>query len=120
MSNRTLRINELIQRELSDILHSRHQAEAVALTVTAVEIAPDLRDGRIHISVLGDAEFAEQRLRWLRAHHKELRHELGRRVILKYLPRFTYVLDESAQHSNRVLQILDQIGPPPAKGPAAG
>ena len=47
MSNRTLRVNELIQRELGDILRRRYQSEAVAVTITEVRVAPDLRDGRV-------------------------------------------------------------------------
>ena len=45
MSNRTIRVNELIQRELGDILHRRYQSETVAITITEVRVAPDLRDG---------------------------------------------------------------------------
>ncbi|MDR2674749.1 MAG: ribosome-binding factor A [Opitutaceae bacterium] len=109
MSNRTLRVNELIQRELGDILRKRHQAEAVAITINAVDIAPDLRDGRVHVAILGDAEFARQKLRWLRSISRELTHELGRRIVLKYMPRLTYTLDTSTARGNRVLGILDEI-----------
>ena len=53
MSNRIVRINELVQREISDILRQRHQAEAVAITVTEVRVSPDLRDGRVFVAILG-------------------------------------------------------------------
>ena len=36
MSNRTLRVNELVQREINDILHTHWQSESVAITVTEV------------------------------------------------------------------------------------
>ncbi|MDR0352415.1 MAG: ribosome-binding factor A [Opitutaceae bacterium] len=124
MSNRTLRVNELIQRELSDILRKRYQAEAAAITISAVEIAPDLRDGRVRVAIFGDAEFARQKLRWLRATARELTRELGRRIVLKYMPRLTYTLDTSTARGNRVLDILDEIDakqtppPPPADSAA--
>ena len=117
MSNRTLRVNELIQRELSDILRKRYQSEAVAITLTEVRVAPDLRDARVFVSVVGTEEEAVAKLRWLRGISRELRDELGRRIVLKYLPRFEYVADHSAEHGTRILQKLDEIdrqSPPPS------
>ena len=116
MSNRTLRVNELIQRELSDILRKRYQAESVAITLTEVRVSPDLRDGRVFVSVVGSDEEAAAKLRWLRSRAKELRAELSRRIVLKYLPRFEYVPDHSSATGARILQLLDEIArqsPPP-------
>ena len=53
MSNRTLRINELVQREISAYLHTRYQSEAVRITITSVRVSPDLHEGRVFYSVLG-------------------------------------------------------------------
>ena len=52
MSNRTLRVNALVQRELSDILRKRYQSEAVTITVAEVRVSFEklqsaVRDGRI-------------------------------------------------------------------------
>ena len=66
MSNRTIRVNELIQRELGDILHRRYQSETVAITITEVRVAPDLRDARLFVSVIGNDEVVKQKLRWLK------------------------------------------------------
>jgi ribosome-binding factor A len=109
MSNRTLRVNELIQRELSAILRQRHQSEAVAVTITEIRVSPDLRDARVFVSVIGSEALAEEKLRWLRRIGRQLRTELGRRIVLKYMPRFTYVLDRSTAQSARLLQALDEI-----------
>lgn len=114
MSNRTIRVNELVQRELSDILHRHYQSEAVAITITDVKVSPDLHDGRVFISVLGDAETAEQKLRWLRTKASEIRLELGRRIVLKFLPKFEYVLDASAIRGARITRLLDELPPPSA------
>lgn len=128
MSNRTVRINELVRRELNEILRRRYQAESVALTITEVRVAPDLRDARVFVAVVGDASVAQEKLRWLRQRAPAIRDEIGRRVVLKFLPRFEYRLDESIRRSQRVLQILDEIertekaaptpaAPPPGAGP---
>jgi ribosome-binding factor A len=120
VANRTLRINELVQRELSDYLHRHHQAETVDITVTSVEVAPDLRTGRIYVGVLGDAERREERLRWLRRHAAEIRQELARRVVLKWSPKWEFLVDDSGERGARILQVLNELegkesrGRPPA------
>ena len=115
MSNRTIRVNELIQREISDILRKRYQSEAVAVTVTEVRVSPDLRDARVFVSVIGTEEVATEKLRWLRSKAAEIREEVSRRIVLKYLPKFDYILDQSAIRGARILQKLDEIGVPPEK-----
>jgi len=110
VSNRTVRVNELIQRELSDILHRRYQAETVALTITEVRVAPDLRDARLFVSIIGTDEVVKEKLRWLKKHLHDLRMELGERIVLKYMPRFTVAIDKSTSRGNRILQALDEVG----------
>ena len=109
MSTRTIRINELVQRELSDILRQRHTAEAVAITVSEVRIAPDLRDGRVFVAILGDAATVADRFRWLQKKSPEIREELAKRIVLKFLPHLTYVLDKSSDRVARLLRAMDEI-----------
>ncbi|MDB6092858.1 MAG: ribosome-binding factor [Verrucomicrobia bacterium] len=111
MSNRTLRVNELIQREISAILRQRYQSEAVAITVSEIRVSPDLRDARVFVSIVGDDDSVEKKLRWLRNQATAIRNELGTRIVLKYMPRFTYVLDKSAIRGSRILRLLDEVEP---------
>jgi len=121
MSNRTLRVNELLQRELNDILRRRYQSEALAITISEVRVSPDLRDARAFVSVIsGDEQEATRALRWLRSKAAEIRTEVGRRIVLKFLPKFVYVLDHGSTQAARVIQLLDEVaGPPEAKDPPA-
>jgi ribosome-binding factor A len=77
-----------------------------------VRVAPDLRDARVFVSIVGDEDAIEKKLRWLRARARDLRQELGGRIVLKYMPRFTYVLDDSAIRGSRILRLLDEVEPP--------
>jgi ribosome-binding factor A len=115
MSNRTVRINELLQRELSDILRKKYQAESVAMTITEVRVAPDLRDAIVFVSIVGDEIYAEERLRWLRKQAFDIREEISRRIVLKFLPKFDYRLDLSVDRGVRLLSILDEIDKEDAK-----
>jgi ribosome-binding factor A len=119
MSTRTLRVNELLQRELSDILRQQYRDEAVAITITGVQVSPDIHEAKVFIAVTGDDDLTADRLRWLKHHSKEFRFELGRRIILKYMPAFTYALDSSTSRGNRILSVLDDIALKDAAKPAA-
>jgi ribosome-binding factor A len=114
MSNRTIRINELLQREISDVLRKHYQSEAVAITINEVRVAPDLRDGRVFVGIIGTEEFRTQKFKWLRQQAPAIREEIGRRVVLKFLPKFEYVLDNTTPKAVRVLELLDQIEKPEA------
>jgi ribosome-binding factor A len=109
VSNRIVRINELVQREISDILRQRHTAESVAITISEVRIAPDLRDGRVFVAILGDAATVADRFRWLQKRSGEIRAELAKRVVMKFLPHLTYVLDKSTDRVARLLRALDEV-----------
>lgn len=109
MSNRTRRVNELIQREISAYLHTHYQAEAVRLTITGVAVSPDFHDGRVFYSVVGEKELAEDCGRWLREKAAEIRFMIGKQVVLKRVPRFEFVLDDATVRGSRVLQVLDEI-----------
>jgi ribosome-binding factor A len=119
MSTRTLRVNELLQRELSDILRQQYRDEAVAITITGVQVSPDIHEAKVFIAVTGDDDLTADRLRWLKHHSKEFRFELGRRIILKHMPAFTYALDSSTSRGNRILSVLDDIALKDAAKPAA-
>ena len=113
MSNRTLRVSELIQREISAYLHTRYQSEAVRITVTGVVVSPDLHDGRVFYSVLGGKEEAAECGRWLREKTGEIRHMVGQQIILKNVPKLEFIHDTSPERGTRVIQLLDEIEQPP-------
>jgi ribosome-binding factor A len=109
MSNRTIRIGELVQRELGSYLHTRYQSEAVAITVAGVQVAPDLKSGRIFFSILGDEAAVAERMAWLKARAGEIRRELARRVQIKHSPEWTFLLDQATPRGNRILGLLDEL-----------
>jgi ribosome-binding factor A len=110
VSNRIVRINELVQREISDILRQRHTSESAAITISEVRIAPDLRDGRVFVAIVGGPEQVADRFRWIQRRAPEIRAELAKRIVIKFLPRLTYVLDTSAGRVSSVLKALEEVG----------
>lgn len=118
MSNRTLRVSELVQREISAYLHTRYQAEAVRITITGVKVSPDLREGRVFYSVVGGADVAGDCGRWLLAKAPEIRHVVGRQIVLKNVPLLTYVFDATNERGDRINKLLDEIETKQPPGPA--
>jgi len=109
MSNRIVRINELVQRELSAYLRKHYRTEAAAITITGVEVASDLKTGKVFVSIIGQEDDVIQRMAWLRQRAGELRREIGRHVVIKWTPLLDYVLDAAPARATRVMQILYEL-----------
>ena len=86
-SNRIGRINEEIQRELSDLLRELKdpRVHKTMLSITRVETTPDLRYAKIYVSLL-DKEYTKETLAGLKSSAGYLRRELGRSLQLRYTP----------------------------------
>jgi ribosome-binding factor A len=112
MSNRLLRVNELLQREVSAFLHQRYSSEAVGITITSVEITGDLREARVYYSVLGgdtDADAAKKAGKWLLAKRTEIRETIAKNVVLRHVPLLAFVHDNHAPRTLRIEALLSEI-----------
>ncbi|MGE9294598.1 MAG: 30S ribosome-binding factor RbfA [Puniceicoccales bacterium] len=107
--SRTVRVNELVKREISQILHTDYREQAVAVTVTEVDVSPDLRVAHVYYSVLGDETAVRKAEKFFSAKGKELRQKVSKTVVLKYLPHFKFFQDKSIERGNRVVDLLDEI-----------
>ncbi len=107
------RVNALLQRELGTIISEELRDPRIAFsTVTAVEVTDDLRSARVHVSVLGDDEQVASTMRALDEAKAYLRHELGSRVDLRFVPELTFVSDQSAARSARIATLLREARRP--------
>jgi ribosome-binding factor A len=101
------RVNALLQRELGMIISEELRDPRIAFsTVTAVEITSDLRTAKVHVSVLGDDEQIASTMTALDEAKPYLRHEIGKRTELRFVPDLTFVNDRSAERSARILTLL--------------
>ncbi len=109
MSTRLIRLNELIQREISSYLRKRWASEATMITISDVNIAQDLKTCKVYVSIVGSPEQIEARFKWIESHTSELRREVGRHIVMKWTPELTLLLDATPDRAARVLQLLDEI-----------
>lgn len=109
MSNRLIRVNELLQREISGFLRKRYASESVAITITGVQITGDLREAKVFYAVVGPDTDAERAGKWLRSKLGEVRETVAKNVIIRHVPLLAFVHDNSAPRALRVEQLLEEI-----------
>jgi ribosome-binding factor A len=109
MSNRLIRVNELMQREISAHLRRKHASEAVAITITGVEVTGDLREAKVFYSVLGDDAQVAAAGKWLVRKRDEIREMLAKNVIIRHVPLLAFVLDNHAPRTLRIETLLGEI-----------
>lgn len=110
-SNRIGRINEEIQRELSDQfrrLKDPRVSQVGMVSVTQVDTTGDLRYARVYVSVLDKSQERDV-LKGLKSASGFLRRELGRALQLRYTPELQFIGDDSIQHGAHILEVLRQV-----------
>ena len=105
---RTRRVAELVRAELSRLLLKEFRDPGAGLlTVTRVEMTPDLMTARVFLSVFGGGDPAALLDRI--AHHKGgLRRALASRVRLKYNPELFFALDPGPEHQDRIDRLIEE------------
>lgn len=110
-SQRQLRVGEEIRHALAevmlDISFLDTRLAGVSVTVSQVQAAPDLRYANVYVIPLGlSGEEAEKVVRALNDHAKHLRHEVDRRVRLKFSAALKFIYDTSLDTAARLEELL--------------
>ena len=110
-SNRIGRINEEIQRELSDQFRRLKDPRVSSgmVSITRVDTTGDLRYARVYVSVL-DKNQEKDVLKGLKSASGFLRRELGRVLQLRYTPELQFIGDDSIQYGAHILEVLRDPG----------
>ena len=107
---RASRVGEEIKREVTQMIRDELKDPRIGfVTVTSVEVTPDIRYARIYISVLGSAEDTKQTLTALNKARGFVRTELGKRIRLRYTPEVEFRFDESIEHGARIMELLGEV-----------
>ena len=110
-SNRINRINEEIQKELSNLLRTVKdpRVQGTMISITRVETTPDLRYAKIYASFLQEEKAADA-LKGLKSASGYLRRELGSALNLRYTPELVWELDDSITYGARMLGLINSLG----------
>ena len=109
-SNRINRINEEIQKELSNLLRTVKDPRVAEtmISITRVETTPDLRYTKVYVSVL-QSENANEALKGLKSAGGYLRRQLGTNLQLRYAPEIVWALDDSITYGAKMLDIINNL-----------
>ena len=115
MTRRTERLGEEIREEVALLIAGELKDPRIGfVTVTRVEVTPDLRTARIYVGVLGTEKQRQTSLAGLKQGAGFLRRALGRSLRLRYTPELVFIYDEGLEASDRVAQLLAEISSPAA------
>jgi ribosome-binding factor A len=111
MTRRTERLNELIRKEISELI--RYQVKdprlSCFLTVTRVDTAPDLSSAKVYISVMGSDEEKNGAMDGLSSASGFLYRELRERLSLRHTPRLVFCEDNSIEHGAQLLHMIKEV-----------
>ena len=109
MSQRTARVDELLREEISSVIRREVDDPRIGfVTITDVEVSPDLRHASVWVSVIGTAEERRLTLRALSRAMPFVRQRLGV-LRLKRIPELHVKEDTTATRGTRVLRILEEL-----------
>lgn len=103
---RRYRVADQIQRELADLLRGVKDPRVQGMvTVSGVDVSPDLRNARVYVAILEHAE-PETAIEGLNAASGFLRSRLSRRLDLRVVPELRFRHDTTPDDAERVTRLL--------------
>jgi len=109
-SQRAHRVGEQIHKEISALLVKGLKDPRIGfVTITAVEMTPDLHLARVFFTVMGDEAAQRQSEKGLKNSVPFLRRELGKRLRMRYVPDILFCHDSSLEYGNRIDALLKEI-----------
>ena len=108
-SQRQLRVGELVKQNIGD-LFIRNEAKIPSInskliTVTEVRMTPDLKTARVYVIPLGGIDTKET-VRILTEYSHLVRRALSKRLDIKFLPKLTFVEDNSFEYAEKIEKII--------------
>jgi ribosome-binding factor A len=79
------------------------------VTVTGVQMSPDLRHAKVFVSLMGSESEKKESLEALNRANGWVRHELGQRIRMKFLPDIIFLTDTSQEYGERIDRLIDEI-----------
>ena len=110
-SQRQLRVGELVKQSLGE-LFIRNEAKIPTInsklvTVTEVRMTPDLKTARVYVIPLGGKDTKET-VRVLTEYSHIVRKALSKRLDIKFLPKLTFVEDNSFEYAEKIEKIIKE------------
>lgn len=111
-SRRVLKAAEAVREAVSmAILTGLNDPRVQDVTVTYVEMTPDMRQAKVHVSVMGDETKQRLSLAGLKSAAGYLQSKVANRIETRYTPRLEFILDQGVKRSIQIAEILGRVLP---------
>ena len=110
-SVKNTRVNGEVQRVLAEVIRAGMKDPRVSplTSVVAVEVAPDLANAKVWISVLGDEEAQKNTIVGLKSAEGFLRNQLAKTINLRHTPQLHFILDQSIEYGVNMSQLIREV-----------
>jgi ribosome-binding factor A len=111
-ATRKQRLQESLRAELSDVIRREMRDPRFTeglLSITEVEVTPDLKHATVFVSVLGDDHVREDEMKALRGATHVLRGELKRRRAFINVPELSFKYDDAMQRGSHIFEVLERV-----------
>ena len=104
------RVGDQIRAEVSTMIaRELHDPGLGFITITRVQVSPDLQHARVYYTALGDETARKNSGKALGRAAPYMRRQIGQRLRLRRAPELDFVFDESIEQQDRIEQLLRQI-----------
>ena len=111
-SRRVLKAAQAIREVVSmAILTDLKDPRVRDVTVTMVEVTPDMRQAKVNVTVRGDEAKQKLCIRGLQNSAGFFQQKIGRRIDTRYTPRLEFVIDQGLSNALAVTRILEDVLP---------
>jgi ribosome-binding factor A len=116
-SERRERVAALLQSAIAELLLRGVKDPRVGtVTVTGVDLSPDLKHARVFVAPFGDPAGGARALAGLESARRYLQSQVGKRLGLRYTPELRFELDTSFDQAERMERLLREVAPSEPKG----
>jgi ribosome-binding factor A len=111
-SRRVLKAAEAIREVVGmAILADLKDPRIQNVTVTHVEVSPDMRQAKVYVSIMGNEQAQRLGLHGLQSAAGYLQQKIGKRIDTRYTPRIMFELDMGVKKSIAIAKLLDDVLP---------
>jgi ribosome-binding factor A len=111
-SRRVLKAAEAIREVVGmAILADLKDPRIEGVTVTRVEVTPDMREAKVHVSIMGSDAAQRTCLHGLQSAAGFLQQKIAKRIDTRYTPRLRFELDMGVKKSIAIARLLDDVLP---------
>ena len=103
------RVNEAVRGVVADAVRDLKDPRIGLVTVTSVEVTPDLREATVYVSVLGSEKRRRASLVGLASAHGVLQARINRELSLRRTPTLAFAYDDTVERGVRMTKLIDEL-----------